>query len=403
MLSLFNRPKAPPPQAAESILLPEPEAPAPVVSAPAVDLEGLALQARLSASASEAGTSIGWLTHDAAGMAEQARLIAAASEEMAASTREIAARSAEAAGGAEAVRSGIGDCVADLRQAGDGMRRIEGGTAEIGGRLDGFAQAAARIEEMAGAIAAISAQTNLLALNATIEAARAGAAGRGFAVVAAEVKALSGQTARATEEIRARLTGLRGELAAMQAAVTESRAAVEAGAAAMARANARVEAESGTVACVAEQVRATAAIMDQQILATAEIAESVGRIAAGTDKSRREIGDALGQLDRMEDLGRTLLDRQDGEARALRRARLPADCAAWRRRLAAVLVGLQSADGETRAIEPDPALDGAVGIALARARTHAAAMLGHVRASAWDGATADFQAFEAALAEAQAA
>ncbi len=117
-----------------------------------------------------------------------------------------------------------------------------------------LSDAAGRIGDVIRLITDIAEQTNLLALNATIEAARAGEAGRGFAVVAGEVKALAGQTARATEEIGA-------QIAAMQHATERSITAIGA-----------IE---RTIREIGDISGAIAAAVTEQGAATQEIARSV--------------------------------------------------------------------------------------------------------------------------------
>ena len=71
-----------------------------------------------------------------------------------------------------------------------------------------LAEVANRISDVVFVISDIAERTKLLALNASIEASRAGAAGRGFGVVAAEVKNLAAQTARATDEVEAQIQAI---------------------------------------------------------------------------------------------------------------------------------------------------------------------------------------------------
>jgi len=171
---------------------------------------------------------------------QNVQTVAAATEELSASTREIARR--------------VGDSAAAASAA---VSQAEATNATVAT----LAEAAGKIGDVVKLINNIAGQTNLLALNATIEAARAGDAGKGFAVVASEVKNLATQTAKATEDISKQI----GEIqSATQQAVGDIRAIGDA-----------IRQIHGTAAEIATAV-------EQQGAATAEISRNVQEAARGS-------------------------------------------------------------------------------------------------------------------------
>jgi len=162
---------------------------------------------------------------------------AAATEELAASVREIAEQADRSA-------SIVAQAVT--------------GTQATQQAVSGLSEHARHIGTVVDLINQIAAQTNLLALNATIEAARAGEAGKGFAVVAQEVKALAGQTAKATTDIILRVS-------AIQQATQETEVSIGQ--------------ISGMIDEVSVIATAISAAVEEQTAATADIAANVQQTA----------------------------------------------------------------------------------------------------------------------------
>lgn len=142
-------------------------------------------------------------------------MVAAAAEQSSANTASVASGMERAAsdlssvaGATEEMSATIGEIAANAEKARAISRHTGHQAASASALMQQLDQAAQAIGKVTETITNISSQTHLLALNATIEAARAGAAGKGFAVVASEIKELARQTAGATEDIKARISGM---------------------------------------------------------------------------------------------------------------------------------------------------------------------------------------------------
>jgi methyl-accepting chemotaxis protein len=232
----------------------------------------------VSSDATDLERAAGTLTATAETTQQLSGLVASTSEEASANVHSVATSTEELA----ASINEIGRQVHESSQiAGDAVKQAE----KTDARINQLSQAAQRIGDVVKLITAIAEQTNLLALNATIEAARAGEAGKGFAVVAQEVKALANQTARATDDISAQISG-------MQTATRESVSAIKE----ISETIDRVSSIASTIAAAVEEQGAAmqdiARNVQQAAEGTAQVASNIAEVSRGAS----ETGSASAQV-----------------------------------------------------------------------------------------------------------
>jgi len=210
--------------------------------------------------------------------------LSTSTEQIAATTSDVADRSERAAEVGRRGRAAAEDAIA-------GMETVESASAEAVDAIDALEDEMAAVDELVAFISDVAKQTNVLALNANIEASRGSAGGDasdGFAVVAQEVKDLAQETQDAAADVEGRLERVREETDRTAEQVRSTKTHVAANAEDVREAAAALSTVAEHVERTNEGVQEISAATEEQAASTEEVVAMVEEATAISEETSAE-------------------------------------------------------------------------------------------------------------------
>ncbi|GAB4357206.1 MAG: hypothetical protein Kow006_24800 [Gammaproteobacteria bacterium] len=204
---------------------------------------------------------------------------AAASEQMNATSNEVAERTDDVNRAAQKTSGAASESADIMRRTDSAIKDISNVVETTAGNIHTLSESTTKIGMIVGVIDDLADQTNLLALNAAIEAARAGEAGRGFAVVADEVKKLAEKTVAATGEITQIIETIQSQSERVVGDIEQGQQAVEVGTELGAQALTAIAEIEGQTDKVSDRTAHIATAMEQMRATIAEISRNIETVA----------------------------------------------------------------------------------------------------------------------------
>ena len=222
--------------------------------------------------------------------------VAAATNEMVASTQEIASNCEKASTAAQFTNDIATKSMTTVQGSISGIHQQAQQTKLDSDQIVNLVEHSKNINSIVETIDEIAAQTNLLALNAAIEAARAGEAGRGFAVVADEVRALASRTSSSTKEISNMVSRIQKDANDATAAMSNSVASMDEIANSASDVDNQLHEVLHHMGAVTDQVTHIAAATEQQSTTTTDISNNMHDITRSTNEISTETSNTVDSI-----------------------------------------------------------------------------------------------------------